>query len=325
MQTLAVVGLGNISNRHRKNCRQLFPNATILAVSASGKQVTKAIPDCDELVANINGLIERKPDMVIVASPASLHDVHAIALLEAGIPTLVEKPLTANVEQALALKNCDEKHGTPSAVAYCLRYLPAAGFVKQLLDSGELGDVYNVSAHVGQYLPTWRPSKDFHNSVSAQAALGGGALRELSHELDYCSWLFGDLTVKHAVLRSSQELNLEVEDLVDIVAVTPDQVVCNIHLNFLEKAVKRQCIVLAEHGTLVWDFITNTIALRTASGEELLFSDPEWDRNGNYLAMIEDFVAKIDNKANQCASIASAVNIMQLIEEIESIAEHQIS
>ena len=52
----------------------------------------------------------------------------------------------------------------------------------------------NLSPEVGQYLPDWRPGTDYKSGVSAQKDLGGGALLELSHELDYLQWFFGNFT-----------------------------------------------------------------------------------------------------------------------------------
>src|SRR2546421_323520 len=50
-----------------------------------------------------------------------------------------------------------------------------------------------VSAEVrtASWLPGWRPGRDYRATYSASRALGGGVLRDMSHELDYPSWLFG--------------------------------------------------------------------------------------------------------------------------------------
>ena len=60
-------------------------------------------------------------------------------------------------------------------------------------------------------------------------------LLELSHEIDYIQWLIGSMKVHYAQLRSSSELNLEVEELADIVLVSQTGTVCNVHLDLLQK------------------------------------------------------------------------------------------
>ena len=52
--------------------------------------------------------------------------------------------------------------------------------------------------------------KNYQYSVSAQKKLGGGALLELSHELDYINWIFGKKYETKAFYRNSKILNLDV-------------------------------------------------------------------------------------------------------------------
>ena len=64
----AIIGLGNISSRHRKNLRTLFPDAHIACLSASGRTIDKLPEDCDILVDTIEQMIELKPEFSIIAS-----------------------------------------------------------------------------------------------------------------------------------------------------------------------------------------------------------------------------------------------------------------
>ena len=94
--------------------------------------------------------------------------------------------------------------------------------------------------------------KDFRSSVSANQFLGGGALNELSHEIDYAFWLFGDLQLKFSNLRQSEILKLDVEDCVDIVASTVDGKIINIHLDFLQKVPSRFIRVIGARKTIFY-------------------------------------------------------------------------
>ena len=145
-----------------------------------------------------------------------------------------------NIKDAYELIKIHEKTHTPTAVGYCLRYMPSAIKMKELLDQKKIGNIYNAFVDIGQYLPDWRPSIKYRDSVSSKLILGGGALLELSHEIDYLQWLFGSLEVHYAQLRSSSELNLEVEELVDLVLISEIGTVCNVHLDFLQKKASRQ-------------------------------------------------------------------------------------
>ena len=78
-----------------------------------------------------------------------------------------------------------------------------------------VGNVYSFNCESGSFLPNWR-KKNYQYSVSAQKKLGGGALLELSHELDYINWIFGKKYETKAFYRNSKILNLDVEDNVKI-------------------------------------------------------------------------------------------------------------
>lgn len=317
MKCVAVIGLGNIATRHRKNLKQLFPNSKLVAMSASGRIPQEAISDCDVVVGEVNELITHEVELAVVASPAPFHAKHALPLIEANIPVLIEKPLSVSVADSDLVQQAADKQGTPVAMGYCLRYLSSAIAFKKLLGQQAVGHIYNVNVEVGQYLPDWRPNKDYRSSVSANAELGGGALLELSHELDYVQWLFGSLDVKHAILRSGGELSLDVEDCADIVAVCQSAVV-NIHLDFLQRKPFRKCRVIGSLGTLEWDLIRNEITLASAKGDEVLYSEPDWDKNQMYLNMLTDFISKIEEREHSCIDVAEAKQSVELIQQIRA-------
>jgi len=321
MNKVAVIGLGNIATRHRRNLKMLFPSSELLAMSASGRIPNEDISDCDGIATNVEELIKAQVELVIVASPAPFHALHSIPLIEARIPTLIEKPVTTTPEDAKAIQQAIERYHTPVAVGYCLRYLPSAQKLKILLNERKIGTLYNAHIEIGQYLPDWRPSKDYRDSVSANRNLGGGALFELSHELDYAQWLLGPLNLQHAVLRSSKELALDVEDMADIVALTDSGAVATIHLDFLQRKAHRQCSFVGSEGRIDWDLIQNKLILTTSTEMTILYSEPEWDKNQMYLAMIEDFLQMIGQNRHNCTELAEATTTVRLIDDIR----HQAS
>jgi predicted dehydrogenase len=320
MQRVAVIGLGNIAKRHRYNLKQLFPNATLFALSASGRTPKADVSDCDHLVSDIEALLAARIELAIVASPAPFHAEHALPLISAGIPVLIEKPVVTEGSDIDSLIAAAELSGTPVAVGYCLRYLPSAQKMHQLITEQKLGKLYNINIEIGQYLPDWRPGKDFRNSVSANAHLGGGALNELSHELDYARWLFGELCVKAAILRSSDAFNLNVEDCVDLLAISEQGVVASVHMDFLQRAVHRCCRVVGVEGALEWDLLKNSIIFCNSNGSEILYAEPEWSKSLMYLEMLRDFIRMIKGEAHHCISLGDAGKTVRLIQKIRDKA-----
>ena len=318
MKKIAVIGLGNISKKHRANLKNIFPNAKIYAMSSSGRPEPGEITHCDIFKTSLSSLINEGIDMAIVASPATFHAEHSIPLIKSGIPTLIEKPLSATKEDADKILKASKESLTPVSVGYCLRYLPSAQRVKNMIASEGLGEIYNVSIDVGQYLPDWRPVKDYHKTVSASKKLGGGVLLELSHDLDYAQWIFGSLISKYSSLRSSAELGLAVEDIADISAVTQSGAVVNIHLDFLQKHAYRTCNIIGSKGRIEWDLIKNSAYLLDKTGVKILYDGCGWDKNQMYMDMIRDFINKINSKSNKCIGVECSLDTVDLIEYIKS-------
>lgn len=320
MDNIAVIGLGSISKRHRANLRKLYPQAKIFAVSASGKMPEGQIENADECVTNVEHLLHHVIDLVIVASPATYHAEHSIPFLRAGVPVLIEKPLAASKADAVAITEVARETKTPVAVGYCLRYLSSSQKIREMLNSDVIGDVYNVFVETGQYLPDWRAEKNYKDTVSASKKLGGGALLELSHEFDYVQWLFGALAPHSAILRSSSELGLEVEDSADILAVNDKGIVVSIHLDFLQREPQRMCRIIGSKGRIDWNLLNNQIKMTDQCGEVLIFDENNLERNEMYLNMLKDFKEKVSGLNNQCISVLEAKQTVLLIEQIKELA-----
>ena len=311
---IGVIGLGNIAIRHRKNLKQLYPDKKVIAMSASGRKIVHQVDDADLIVSNLTEMVNLKPWFVIIASPSTSHASFAGQLAGFDIPTLVEKPLVAELKE-LDLVNLPEDYVEHKmAVAYCLRYLPSTQIVKKTLQDERLGSIYNAIVIVGQYLPDWRPNKDFMHCVSARKDLGGGALLELSHELDYLQYLFGNIQLKSSCLRTTKELNLQVEEIADLTLEAANSILCYVHLDFVQKSPIRQCTIIGSKARLEWDLLDNRISIFTAEDRQEVYNEPNFDKNNMYITMIQDFVAKISGLPNSCISFSEAAATVKLIE-----------
>src|SRR5947209_16141930 len=78
------------------------------------------------------------PDLVAIVVPTHLHYAIASYVLEQGIHVLIEKPLTATVEEALALLQLARLHNAKIAVGHVERFNPAIVELKRRLLSGSL-------------------------------------------------------------------------------------------------------------------------------------------------------------------------------------------
>ena len=318
-QKVLVIGSGSIAKRHLANFRQLLPDAEVACVSASGRSLADGETTATTQLQSIAVAIAWTPDLAVVASPAPLHLKHALQLLEAGVPVLIEKPLSDSLECARQVAPFLALHSDRIEVAYNLRFLSSAQRMKTLVDEACAGSILGIRIEVGQYLPDWRPQADYRSQVSANRSLGGGVLLELSHELDYLTWLFGRFDKVFCIATNSGQLEIDVEDRADIL-LSRDDLTAQVHMDFLQRRASRSCKVIGSTGTLHWDLIANRIVLEQPSGDEVLFSDPSVDRNDMYIEMLRGFIELAAGGAAPRITFADGMMVLEMVDAMRESA-----
>lgn len=314
-----VVGSGSIARRHLANFRRLLPDAEVGCVSASGRPLNDGETDATTQLQSMTSAVAWAPDLAVVASPAPLHLMHACLLLEAGVPVLIEKPLSDSLERVRDAAPLLTRHRDRIEVAYNLRFLSSALRMKTLVKEACVGRILGLHIEVGQYLPDWRPQADYRRQVSANRSLGGGVLLELSHELDYLTWLFGRFDQVFCIATNSGQLEIDVEDRADIL-LSRNDLTAHVHLDFLQRRASRSCKVIGSSGTLSWDLIANRISLNGPKGEEMLFSDPGVDRNDMYLEQLRGFIEVAAGRAAPRVTLDDGLAVLSMVEAMRQSA-----
>ncbi len=131
-------------------------------------------------------------DVFYNLGPNHLHAEPSIAALEAGTPVFCEKPLAPTLTAAKAMRDAAANAGVPAGCAFNYRFVPAIQYAKELIDSGELGEIHHVR---GRYLQDWLVDPDAPWAWRMDAELAGsGALGDLgAHTIDLARFLVGDV------------------------------------------------------------------------------------------------------------------------------------
>lgn len=318
MMRAIVTGTGSIATRHLRNLRQLFPAARLAVVARSQGSVIDA--SVQSLVAerftDLADALKEPADLAIIATPAPFHVTQAMHLIERDVPTLIEKPLSVSVADCDRLLALSRQKSVPLLVGYCLRYHPLVTALQDLLARGAIGRVYTIRADVGQYLPGWRPGTDYRRGVSAQRALGGGALLELSHEIDLVRCLIGMPAAVTAVAAHLSELEIDVEDVAEIILrhrSGGQDVLASIHLDLFRRVPRRLLTVDGDAGSAELDFGRATLTLRPSSGDPKVSGVPDgFTINDLYLAEIQDLLASNHSGRPPVASLADGLGTLQI-------------
>jgi len=141
---------------------------------------------------------------------------------------------------------------------------------------------------------------------------------ELSHELDFLMWLFGPLSIEHGKLRSSAELNLDVEDSADLVLEGANKTQIYVHMDFLQRRAVRKCRLLGSGGLIDWNLLDNTVRVERYSPQTFETLKFETGSNEMYLQMLREFFALVRGEANSSVTVAEAAQTVAIIQELKN-------
>lgn len=144
---------------------------------------------------NAQALInDAQVDAIYVGTPPSSHKHYAIMAARAGKPVYVEKPMALNYAQCQEMLEACQAAGVSLFVAYYRRALPRFLKVKELIDTGAIGDVRFVN--ITLTMPPRPDELDPHNlpwRVIPEIAGGGRFVDLASHQLDFLDYVLGPI------------------------------------------------------------------------------------------------------------------------------------
>lgn len=314
---ILIVGSGSIGLRHLRLARQLFPEAEIKVLR---HQQTRSVPEfADGCITTITDALKFSPQVAVIANPATYHLQTAQALAEAGIHLLIEKPLSHSIDNVEDLIKVKETKKIVIQVGYNLRFYPSLKVFRKFILDGVVGEILFVNCEVGQYLPCWRPNSDYRTGVSAQKKLGGGVLLELSHEIDYINWIFGNIETVSSMFGKQSSLEIDVEDVAFMTLICASEsfrkkILVNLSMDFIRQDPIRICTAVGENGTIRWNGISGVVAVfkKGSSSWEPIF-EIESDRDESYIAEWKNFLNAIEGIEKSEVTIIDAYNVLEIV------------
>lgn len=315
---ILIVGLGSIGKRHLCLARELLPNADIQVLR---HQKCDSIPEhANGCFSSLERAVNFAPQIAVIASPATHHVAVAQALAEVGVHLLIEKPLSATSDGVLQLLETCREQKIVLLTGYNLRFLSSLQQFRNLLGESVIGRVLSVRCEIGQYLPSWRPDSDYRHGVSARQELGGGALLELSHELDYLRWIFGDVEWVKATLSLQSSLEIDVEDTAHLTlgfasAPNGNKLIGTVNLDFIRHDTTRLCTAIGEKGSLRWNGLTGVVELFEAGAKEWreIFRH-QHQRDDSYLSEWHNFINCVSEHKTPLITGEDGLKVLQIIE-----------
>ena len=309
-----IIGCGSIGQRHMENLTTMMAEE-IIAYRTRKKPVRKLEDENHvKMYSNLTEALDQNPDAVLVTNPTSLHIQSAISAAKHGCHLFIEKPISNTLDGIDELINIVHKKNLVVLIACNLRFHPCLQFIKKSLDEKRIGKVISARVQMGQYLPDWHPWDDYRTMYSAQQSLGGGIILDAIHELDYISWLLGDVTQVFSFSDKLSNLDIDTEDVAEILLRFKSGAIAEVHLDYVQRYPSRSCEIIGEEGSIFLNLREGTVKVYTAEKMEWEVFEllKSYDMNQTYVDEMSHFISCIENKEKPLISITDGLEVLKI-------------
>lgn len=310
----AVVGLGSIGELHARILIDLGYKVQIVTSrkdAGSLENLVEIFESLDETGSKESKKLDIKAlDYIVIANETSRHRHTLEKLAELGFKgkVLVEKPLyTSATAESQASSS---PYPFTVFVGYNLRYHPVIERFKEE-DKRDEDRIISAHCYVGQNLNTWRKGRPIQDCYSVSKAMGGGVLRDLSHELDLALYLFGQAQKIKALGGRFAELTKDSDDVFALLLKTENCPIVSMQMNYIDHIAQRTITVNREKSTYILN-VKEGIFNKNGAIEKF-----DVAREDTYRKMHQDILAK----GEKAATLQDGLTVMQMISDAEKNSE----
>ena len=254
---VAVVGLGYWGPNLVRNLHEL-PDAELTTVCDMRQEALDAIARRYPAIATTTSfdevIADPAIDAIAIATPVSTHYPLACAALDAGKHVFIEKPLAASSEEAQDLLERAAERNLTLMPGHTFLYSPPVNTIRDLIESGELGDIYFIS--------TSRVNLGLHQSdVSVAWDLG-------PHDFSILRYWLGE-TPRHVSALSRSCVIPNIPDVAFINLEFPSGAIAHVELSWLAPSKLRRTTIVGSRKMVVYDDTSNEPVRVFDSGVDL--------------------------------------------------------
>ncbi|MCE5325939.1 MAG: Gfo/Idh/MocA family oxidoreductase [Planctomycetaceae bacterium] len=307
-----VVGVGSIGSRHLGNLAAL--GHRVWAVDTSAAQLEKVRSQAVGTFTSLDEALRQiKPEAAFICTFSNAHVAPALQLAMAGCHLFIEKPLSVTLDGIASLAAAAAQHRLVTMVGCNMRFHPAVAAIhKTLTENPAFAKPLWAGIEFGYSLKIAKPN--YQDSYMARRSLGGNLIFDVIHELDYAAWMLGPARSVMARRGIVSDMKIDTEDHVDMMIRFASGAAGVIHMDYLQHGYSRRCKIVAEGGTIVWDFAAGTLGTITAQNPQWTWQDLKLDiyYNQMYLDEAKYFMDAAAAKRPTFNDIAAATDTLKL-------------
>jgi len=315
--TWGIIGCGDVTEKKSGPAFNKVPNSKLIAVMrrnaekaadyARRHNVPKWYNDGEQL------LNDPEINSVYVATPPASHIDYTLAALKKGLNVYIEKPITLNAAEAIAIADAVKQSTGKVSIAHYRRGQPMFLYVKELLATNAIGDVRLAQIKMWQSL---RPQLITHledNWRINPALSGGGYFHDLSpHQLDLILFFFGEPEY-YSGRALNQSSYYGCDDNVSGQIIFKNKIVVNGSWSFNVAEHERidECKIVGSKGNISFPVFGHAVTVKTTDKEETInFAPLEHVQQ----PMIEKVVNYFNGNGDNPCAIDEAVVLMKIID-----------
>lgn len=318
---ISVVGLGSIGRRHLNGLKKIAKKQGLSVIKgfdlseSRRNQTSNEIPGV-EITSSLQDCI-KGASLVFVCVPTSKHmnvinDIHE----HGQFNLFIEKPLSHTLDGCDELEFKFSRIKKSCSVGYMLRFHPVINELKKIVDQQTFGRPINVRVEAGFYLPFWHPWENYQDFYMSWKTGGGGALLDISHEIDYLNWIFGSIHEVNGLIGTVSDLEISSDDLSSSILRFNSGLIGELHLDLLQFDESRYCKVIFTDGVVIADLITNEIKTFGKNSKKWTVKKLKVDINKVYENEYLDIINRARGKRSIGCSLSESSHVMQVIEGI---------
>lgn len=313
-----IIGIGGSMGQRR--CRNL-QSLGYTDIYGTDNNVAKGLKSCEKYNINFippfgkDGLVGCKPDVIIISTPP---------LTKEGLIFM------ANYNNMPCFCEADVKiyPGDYTASA-TMRFHPAIQKMKGIIDSGKLGQIYTFTHHCGNHIEDWHPGAN-KKTYYAMTKEAGGCKEIFPFELSWLSYLFGTpIDCAGMVDKKLNDVDIKADDVYSTVVRFQNEkaedygfrvwpklfhTIGTILIDIVCRPAIRELRIVAEKGTLLWNWDNSFISIDFADGTHAIHGYDKGKAAEGYNQNICEFMYEQEIK-NWIESIQSKAKYLYSREE----------
>ena len=290
-----IIGYGSIGRKHAQILSKLKCNVVLF--TKQKKVLFKTIKKKSEI-------LEYDPDYIIISNNTNKH-IQFLNFIEKNFKkkkVLIEKPISNRYKKIRLVNN-------KYVVGYNLRFHPIIQFIKKNIKKKEINF---ISVNVSSYLPRWRTNYSYEKSNSSKKKFGGGLLLDLSHELDYIKWLFGNIKIIYSFNKRISNLEINTDDVLILFGKINKKINVIFNMNFFSRIENREIIIEGKKYSIKANLIKNQLNVLT----DRSIKKYSWKNFNIFKTYVHEHKKILKNDFKDFCDIKDSMETLKLIEKI---------